>query len=89
MNEGQGQPGQLENISLRLIISKNEGNSLRNSKVIAQVSRHQAELKKTDLVGQGQDRIQLKRLEDVVTNVIMLKYEDNPLKNNKVITYRQ
>ena len=35
----QGEPGQLKDISLRLVISKSEGNSLRNNKVIAQISR--------------------------------------------------
>ena len=34
MNEGQGQPGQLDGISLSIVFSKNEDNPLINNKVI-------------------------------------------------------
>ena len=42
INEGQCQSGQLEGISLRLVISKYEGNPLTNNTVIAQIRRNQA-----------------------------------------------
>ena len=40
----KGQPGQLDDICLRVVISMNEGTPLRNNKVIAQISRTQAKL---------------------------------------------
>ena len=37
------------------------------------------------MVLKGQCQIQIKHLGGVVTNVILPKYENNPLNNNKVI----
>ena len=42
MNEGQGQPSKFDGISLRITISKNEGNPLTNNNALAQISRNQA-----------------------------------------------
>ena len=80
---------QLEDISLRFVMSKYEGNPLTNNKIIAQMSRNQANSviwhwRLTPFKGQGQ--IQFQHLEGVVINVrlSLSKYEDNHL-NNKVI----
>ena len=45
MNEGQGQPGQLDGISLSIIISKNEVNPLTNYKVIQINSKNKQKLR--------------------------------------------
>ena len=74
-----------EGLSLRIVISENEGTPLTNIKIISQISSRIIWNWKSRLF-KGQDQIQLKRIKGVVRNVIMSKYEDNPLENNKVIS---
>ena len=60
----------------------------RQIKGITQISRKQAKFNNLtwrSMPFKGQCQIQFKRLEGVVTNVILFKYEDIPLDSNKVI----
>ena len=76
MNEGQGYSGQIEGISIRIVISIYEDNLLTNNKIIAQTSRNQAIIwPRRSVPFKGQCQIQCKRLEGVVTNVILSKHE--------------
>ena len=74
-------------ISIKIVTSKYEVNALTNNKVIAQISRNQAKFNNLNFMAKAilKANVRFQRHEGVVTRVILSKYEDNPLNNNKVI----